>query len=108
MAQNGSKMVPKWQNGPKMAPSRSQDGPKMPQEGRKKQQKRENEKSWAPRGATPVSESPLGIQVGTQVDPFWKLFVNMFAKRFLHRFLMVFGRPPNLHFLILAEAKTQF
>ena len=32
----------------------------------------------------------------------------MFAKRFLHRFLMVFGRPPNLHFLILAERKHNF
>ena len=75
MAQNGSKMVPKWsQNGPKMAPSRSQDGPKMPQEGHKKQQKHENEKSWAPRGATPEINSPLGTHVGPQVEPFWTNF----------------------------------
>ena len=69
------KMVPKWShNDPKMAPTRSQDGPKMPQEGHKKQQKHENEKSWAPRGATPVSESPLGSQVGPQVHQFWTNF----------------------------------
>ena len=75
MAQNGSKMVPKWsQNGPKMAPSRSQDGPKMPQEGHKKQQKHENEKSWAPRGATPEINSPLGTHIGPQVEPFWTNF----------------------------------
>ena len=57
-----------------MAPSRSQDGPKMPQEGHKKQQKHENETCWAPRGATPVSESPLGTHLGVQVDPFWTNF----------------------------------
>ena len=75
MAQNGSNMVPKWsQNGPKMVTSWSQDGPKMPQEGHKKQQKHENEKSWAPRGATPVSGSPLGTHVGPQVEPFWTNF----------------------------------
>ena len=66
------KMVPKWsQNDPKMAPSRSQDGPKMPQEGHKKQQKHENETYWAPRGEHPEIKSPLGTQVGPQVDPFW-------------------------------------
>ena len=73
-------MVPKlFQNGPKMAPSRSQDGPKMPQEGNKKQQKHENEKSWAPRGATPVSQSPLGTHVGPQVEQFWTNFGDLLS-----------------------------
>ena len=54
-----------------MVPSWSQDGRKMPQEGHKKQQKHENETYWAPRGATLISESPLGPQVGPQGDPFW-------------------------------------
>ena len=66
------KIIPKCsQNGPKMAPSRSQDGPKMPQEGNKKQQKHENEKSWAPRDENPEIKSPLGSQVGPQVEQFW-------------------------------------
>ena len=87
MAQNGSKMVPKWSQ---ITPSRSQDGPKMPQEGHKKQQKHENEKSWVPRGATPVSETPLGPQVGPQGDPFWIDFGDFLPTCLRRRFFIYF------------------
>ena len=58
--------------GPTMAQngSNTQDGPKMPQEGHKKQQKHENETYWAPRDENPEIKSPLGTQVGPQDDPF--------------------------------------
>ena len=78
------KMVPKWsQNGPKMAPTRSQDGPKMPQEGHKKQQKHEKR-------CHPVSESPLGAQIGAQVGLKWDKLGDFLLTCLRRRFFIDF------------------
>ena len=50
----------------------------------------------------------FGSMFAFMLDTFWWLLKNMFGNTLLHQFLMVFGKPWNVHFLIPAEAKTQF
>ena len=91
MLQNGPKMVPTWsQNRPKMTPSWCQDGPKRAQKDPKKQQKLENEEFEAPRGAYPQIQSPLGAQVGPQVDPFWTKIGDFLPTCLRRRFFIDF------------------
>ena len=91
MLQNGPKMVPTWsQNRPKMTPSWCQDGPKRAQKDPKKQQKLENEKFEAPRGVYPQKGSPLGAQVGPQVDPFWTKIGDFLPTCLRRRFFIDF------------------
>ena len=71
-------MVPKWcQYGPKTAPR-----------GPQKQQQNENETFWAPRGATTKINSPLGTQVGPQVEQFWINFGNFVLTCLRRRFFI--------------------
>ena len=91
MPQNGSKMIPTWsQNRPKMTPSWCQDGPKRAQKDPKKQQKLENEEFEAPRSAYPQIPSPLGAQVGPQVDPFWTKIGDFLPTCLRRRFFIDF------------------
>ena len=91
MLQNGPKMVPTWsQNRPKMTPSWCQDAPKRAQKDPKKQQKLENEEFEAPRGAYPQIQSPLGAQVGPQVDPFWTKIGDFLPTCLRRRFFIDF------------------
>ena len=91
MAQNVSKMVPKWsQNAPKMSPRWSQDGPKRAPRRVQKQQKHENETCWAPRDENPKIPSPLGTQVGPQVDLFCTNFGDFLSTCLRRRFFIDF------------------